>query len=248
MMFANNLKIVSKLGLLLAVCLLTIAMAPGKEKQPKKKKKVKPDVIIHTSLGDIGVKLFEDTPIHRANFLKLADEGFYDQTTFHRVIEKFMIQGGDPFSKDSSTIHMAGTGGPGYTLDAEILNHYVHHKGVLAAARQPDNVNPKRNSSGSQFYIVQGETYTDEQLDMIEKRMAGAVGDPNFKYSEEERTKYKELGGYPYLDRQYTVFGEVVSGLEVVDAIAACKKLPRDRPTPDITMTMEAKAKIKKEK
>lgn len=236
---------------LLLVVMGTTAMAAApkeKDKNKKKEKKVKPDVIIHTSMGDIGIILYEDTPIHRANFLKLASEGFYDGTTFHRVIEKFMIQGGDPYSKDSAKKSMAGQGGPGYTLDAEIHDHYIHSKGVLAAARLGDQVNPKRNSSGSQFYIVQGETYTDEQIDQIEHRMAGALGDPDFKYTEEQRQTYREKGGSPWLDRQYTAFGVVVTGWEVVDAIAAVPKLPGDRPATDVTMTMEVKAKIKKEK
>lgn len=232
--------------LLMIMLLPAMAMAGGKEKA-KKPAKVKPDAIIHTSLGDIGIKLYEDTPLHRANFLKLAHQHFYDSTTFHRVIKDFMVQGGDPYSKDPAKKALAGQGGPGYTLPAEFMPQYFHRKGALAAARLPDQINPKRESSGSQFYIVQGKPMTQAELERAEKQMQGALG-PDFKFSPAAMEAYKTVGGSPWLDGQYTIFGEVIYGLDVVDKIAAVEKLPGDRPKVDITMTIEAKTKLPKEK
>jgi len=188
-----------------------------------------PDVCLiqlKTSKGDMTVQLFDETPLHRDNFLKLANENFYDGTLFHRVINGFMVQGGDPLSKDSSSKGV-GTGGPGYTIPAEIVDGLYHIKGYLAAARQGDNVNPEKKSSGSQFYIVHGKDVNPESLEMMAQR-SGA------KYSDQNITEYKELGGTPFLDTQYTVFGKVVSGLEVIDKIASTKTDGRDRPTEDI--------------
>jgi cyclophilin family peptidyl-prolyl cis-trans isomerase len=238
-------------GFLVLMILVAPALAMGQEAKKSKKKpaKVKPDVIIHTTMGDIGVVLFEDTPLHRENFLKLAKEHFYDTTTFHRVIKDFMIQGGDPFSKDKDPAKraQAGMGGPGYTIPAEILPKYFHGKGMLAAARQGDQINPKRASSGSQFYIVHGKTMTEAEIDRAETQMKGVLGQ-DFKFSPEARATYKTIGGSPWLDQQYTIFGQVVYGLDVVDKIANVEKLPGDRPKVDITMTMEVKAKMTKKK
>lgn len=232
---------------MMLIVLVAMMAVPVLGQKSKKRKKVKPDVIIETTLGEIGVILYEDTPLHRENFLKLAHDGFYDGTTFHRVINEFMIQGGDPLSKDPETIHRAGTGGPGYNVDAEFQNHHFHKKGALAAARQPDQVNPERKSSGSQFYLVQGKPWTAEEMDMVERRMQAILG-PDFSYTEEQKQAYMGDGGYPFLDRQYTVFGEVVYGMEVLDAIAAVETMPGDRPKTDIVMKMKAKAKVKKHK
>ncbi len=236
----------------LGIVLLALFVLPGlvfaqKEKKAKKPAKVKPDVIIHTSMGDIGIQLFEDTPLHRANFLKLAHAHFYDSTTFHRVIKDFMIQGGDPYSKDPAKKSLAGQGGPGYTLPAEILPQYFHAKGMLAAARMGDQINPKRESSGSQFYIVQGKPMTETEIDRAETQMKGVLGQ-DFKFSAEAREAYKTIGGSPWLDGQYTVFGKVISGMEVIDKIAAVEKLVGDRPKVAITMTIEAKTKLPKVK
>jgi cyclophilin family peptidyl-prolyl cis-trans isomerase len=234
------------LGMLLLAFLMVPALAfAGKPTKPKKAPKVKPDVIIHTSLGDISVKLYEDTPIHRENFLKLAHAHFYDSTLFHRVIKDFMIQGGDPLSKDPSKLAMAGTGGPGYTLTAEILPQHFHKKGALAAARMGDQGNPKRESSGSQFYLVQGKPMSMPDIDRAEAQLKGVLG-KDFKFSPEAREAYVTIGGSPWLDQQYTVFGEVVTGLDVIDKIAAVEKLPGDRPKVQIMMTMEAKTKLPK--
>ena len=169
------------------------------------KNKVKADVVISTQFGDIGVILYEETPLHRANFLKLASEGFYDGTTFHRVMKDFMIQGGDPNSKSEETMNKAGLGGPGYTVPAEILPGKYHTKGMLCAARQPDRVNPKLESSGSQFYLVQGRTFNEAALTQPEKQIS-MVTKKEFHYPEEQIEIYKTVGGTPWLDGQYTVF------------------------------------------
>ncbi len=183
-------------------------------------------VQIKTSKGDITVQLFDQTPLHRDNFLKLANENFYEGTLFHRVINSFMIQGGDPLSKDP-TNKALGTGGPGYTIPAEFVDGLYHVKGYLAAARQGDNVNPQKKSSGSQFYIVHGKDVNVESLEIM-AQSSGA------KYSDQNKEEYQKLGGTPFLDTQYTVFGKVVSGLEVIDQIAVAKTDNRDRPLDDI--------------
>ena len=185
-------------------------------------------VLIETSMGNMTVMLYDDTPLHRDNFVKLVESGFYEDLLFHRVIKNFMIQGGDPQSKNAAPNARLGNGDPGYTIPAEIVypTHF-HKKGALAAARTGDNVNPERRSSGSQFYIVQGQTYTDMQLDQFEKRMGKT-------FTTKERDTYATIGGTPHLDNQYTVFGEVVEGLGVVDKIAAVETAPGDRPVEDV--------------
>lgn len=218
----------------------------------QKKKYAKKDslVEISTSLGKMVVKLYPETPKHRANFLRLAQEGFYDSTTFHRIIKGFMIQGGDPYSKDPKKKNLAGQGGPGYTIPAEINSKFFHKKGVLAAARQSDQVNPKRESSGSQFYIVQGKKHSENELQNMETRLMQQ--NPEFSFSEEQKKAYAEVGGSPWLDGGYTAFGEVIAGLDILDQIAAAKVNPRNnRPQKDISMTMKVivmkKKKITKE-
>ncbi len=166
-------------------------------------------VTIHTDYGDIVVILFDETPEHKQNFLELAKGGYYDGTTFHRVMQGFMIQGGDPNSKDDDPAN-DGLGGPGFTIPAEFNRKFVHDKGALAAARQPDSINPAKASSGSQFYIVQGEN------------------------------------GAHHLDGSYTIFGQTISGLDVVDKIAAQPVDSRNRPLQDIKMTMGVKKMSKK--
>ena len=183
-------------------------------------------------MGDIKVKLYDETPKHKENFLKLADEGYYDSLLFHRVITQFMIQGGDPNSRTAADGSPLGNGGPEYTIPAEFNNALYHKKGALAAARTGDNVNPEKASSGSQFYIVQGKPYTDEELDNVEKRIGG-------EYTEEQREVYKTAGGVPFLDRNYTVFGEVIEGLDVIDEIAATKTARGHRPEENVYMTMQ---------
>jgi peptidyl-prolyl cis-trans isomerase B (cyclophilin B) len=208
-----------------------------------KKKDRKKDVLIETSMGDIVIRLSDSTPLHRDNFLKLVKVGFYDSVLFHRVIKNFMIQSGDPNSKSAPAGVPLGNGGPDYTIPAEFRATLFHKKGVIAAARQGDNVNPQKASSGSQFYIVQGKTFTDSDLDILETtRMNGR------KIPAEQREVYKTIGGTPHLDQGYTVFGEVVKGLEVVDKIAAVQTSmgnDRDRPLEDVRII---KAKLVKRK
>ncbi len=186
-------------------------------------------VEIETEYGTMTVELSNATPQHRDNFIKLAEEGFYDGTLFHRVIKGFMIQGGDPLSKNEQPGAMIGTGGPGYTIPAEFVDSLYHIKGAIAAARQGDQVNPEKRSSGSQFYIVQGRTFTEEELAMVESRKG-------FRYTQEQREAYKTLGGTPFLDGDYTVFGKVVKGLDVIDKIASVETNPGDRPKKDVKM------------
>jgi len=174
---------------------------------------------IETSMGRLVIGLYDETPLHRDNFKKLADEQFYDGTTFHRVIAGFMIQGGDPNSKDDD-LYNDGMGGPGYTIEAEITSALINRRGALVAARQGNNVNPERRSSGSQFYIVQGRTLTDDVLDQTEKQIIENTGS-EFAYTEAQRETYKTAGGAPWLDMEYSVFGELVEGFDVLDAISA---------------------------
>ena len=181
---------------------------------------------IETDFGTMKVKLYNSTPKHRDNFIKLANEGFYDSLLFHRVIKGFMIQGGDPNSKGAELGASLGSGGPGYQTDAEI--GALHIKGALAAAR---TTNPEKRSSGSQFYIVQGTKQTDASLNALETRK-------KIKYSAEQRELYKTLGGSPTLDNEYTVFGEVVEGIEVIDKIAEVK-IAGVRPIEDVKMKVK---------
>ena len=188
-------------------------------------------VEIETTFGSMLVWLYDGTPLHRDNFLKLAGQGYFDSLLFHRVISGFMIQGGDPNSRNAVSGQALGTGGPDYTIPAEFVDTLVHVKGALAAARTGDQVNPEKRSSGSQFYIVQGKAVTDRELDVIESRKG-------FRYSTDQRKLYAEKGGVPFLDRDYTVFGEVIEGMEVIDKIAGVQKDNRDRPLKDVKMVV----------
>lgn len=239
---------------------------------------------IHTTKGDITVRLYDETPLHRDNFIKLAKEGYFDGTLFHRVIKDFMIQGGDPDSKNAPMGKMLGTGGPDYTIDAEFIYPQLFHKrGALSAARLGDEVNPERKSSGSQFYIVWGKTYKAGELQQMERQMAMQMEQSIFgqlakehhdeimtlrrnrdrqglmvlqdkladetkakckelgypKFTDEQKEVYTTLGGTPFLDNQYTVFGEVEDGLGVVEEIQNCETMRGDRPKEDISMTVE---------
>ena len=193
-------------------------------------------VEVRTDMGRMVVALYNETPEHRDNFLKLVQEGFYDSLLFHRVIPGFMVQGGDPESRSAAPGQMLGNGGPGYTVPAEIVPGLVHTKGALAAARQGDQVNPEKRSSGSQFYLVQGKPFQPNELDMVAQR-ASRHGTP-VTYSEEQKETYATEGGAPHLDGSYTVFGEVVEGLDVIDRIAAVQRDGRDRPVSDVRMFM----------
>jgi len=242
--------------------------------------------LISTKYGDIEVLLYDKTPLHRDNFIKLTKQGFYDSLLFHRVISNFMIQGGDPVSKNAKTGQALGNGGPAYTIAAEFDTSLIHKKGALAAAREGDNINPEKRSSGSQFYIVQGTTYTDAQLDQMEQRInsqakqnyirnyisktpeikskldslqknrdrkgiseliseieqsqKGKIDSAsNFKYSEKQREIYKTIGGTPHLDGAYTVFGEVIKGLNVIDSIARVNTGKANRPIEDVIFSIK---------
>lgn len=210
----------------LLLCTIAAAAQPSVE---LKKKDLKRDVQLLTSAGTIIVRLSDSTPLHRDNFLKLVKTHYFDSMLFHRVIKSFMIQAGDPNSKTAVEGQALGSGGPGYTVPAEFRETLFHKKGALAAARMGDNVNPERASSGSQFYIVQGRTFTDAELDSIEvARLFGK------KISTQRRQYYRSIGGTPQLDGNYTVFGEVVQGLQVVDQIANAQTSRTDRPVADV--------------
>lgn len=187
---------------------------------------------ITTEYGVMMAELYDATPQHRDNFLKLAEEGYYNDLLFHRVIDGFMIQGGDPNSKNAAAGTPLGSGGPGYQVPGEFVDSLVHIRGAIAAARTGDNVNPERKSSGSQFYIVHGSPVDDNMLDMLEKRKGT-------KYTPAQRAAYLEHGGAPFLDRDYTVFGIVTAGFDVIDQIAKAPKDARDRPTKDVKMTVK---------
>ena len=180
-------------------------------------------VLIKTNFGNITAKLYNDTPKHRDNFIKMIKEGWYNDSPFHRIISGFMIQGGG--NKD-------GRQDPGYTIPAEFLPNHLHKKGALAAARQGDQVNPQKASSGCQFYIVQGTVLTEDVLKSYEQRY-------HTQFTAEQRKTYTTIGGTPWLDGGYTVFGEVISGFDVIDKIAAVPVGPGDKPVNAVTMTIE---------
>lgn len=180
-------------------------------------------VLIHTDLGDMKVALYNDTPKHCDNFVKLVKTGFYNGSPFHRVIKGFMVQGGGA---------PAGLPEMSDRVPAEFVPAHIHKKGALCAARMGDQVNPKKESSGSQFYLVQGSKVSAEQLNQFDLKR-------KVKYSPEQRTTYTTLGGTPFLDGDYTVFGEVIEGLDVIDKIAAVQTASGDRPVKEIKMTMK---------
>ena len=206
--------------------------SPVKQKIPVVKKEVKlpgTRVKITTDSGVMVIRLYDKTPQHRDNFIKLANEHFFDSLLFHRVIQGFMIQGGDPQSKYSAPGQGLGMGDVGYTIPAEFDTALIHKKGALAAARTE---NPAKASSGCQFYIVQGKTWTDADLNGMEMQQGR-------KYTAAQKNIYKTIGGTPFLDMGYTVFGEVESGLNVIDKIASVPKAPGDRPIIDVRMKIE---------
>ena len=222
---------------------LIVFSASAQKDSTIKKKDRKRDVLMQTTMGDIVIRLSDSTPLHRDNFLKLVKVGYYDSVLFHRVIKDFMIQGGDPNSIRAAAGQPLGNGSPGYTVPAEFRKTLFHKKGALAAARMGDNINPTKASSGSQFYIAQGKVFTDAGLDSVETfRLNGR------KIPAEQREVYKTIGGTPHLDQGYTVYGEVVKGLDVVDKIAAVQTSrgqDRDRPLQDVRII---KAKFIKRK
>lgn len=191
-------------------------------------------VNIMTNRGEITLLLYNQTPLHRDNFVKLCKAGTYDNVLFHRVIKEFMIQAGDPESKRQEPGKLYGEGDLGYTIPAEISSEIFHKKGVLAAAREGDRVNPERKSSACQFYIVVGKRFTDQELDKVEQRIAKATGVKDYKISPEKREVYRTSGGTPHLDMQYTVFGEVLKGMDIAEGISKTETDQNDRPLKDI--------------
>lgn len=184
-------------------------------------------VIFKTSMGDITIALYDNTPKHRENFIKLVNDNYYNNVLFHRIIKGFMIQTGDPDSKGAPAGKQLGSGGPGYTIPAEFHKENFHKRGAVAAARQGDQVNPAKESSGSQFYIVDGQKFDENTLNQISFQY-------RINFTDAQKKIYQEEGGAPFLDMQYTVFGEVVEGMDVVDKIAAQPKDRFDRPNTDI--------------
>ncbi|MDM8160347.1 peptidylprolyl isomerase [Labilibaculum sp. K2S] len=239
-------------------------------------------VQIETEYGNLKIRLYDETPAHRDNFVKLAYEKYFDGTLFHRVIDGFMIQGGDPDSKDAKLGQRLGEGGPGYQIPAEIKAGLFHKRGVIAAAREGDDVNPEKKSAGSQFYLAQGKVYTVGELDTLQIKMNGKLKSSIFnkvqmqkaellsKYqmegeldklteeidhiklevdsifniekivlSKEQIEAYTTVGGIPHLDGNYTVFGEVIEGMDLIDSIACVEKDNFDRPLKDISMKIK---------
>ena len=194
-------------------------------------------VKIETRLGDIVVRLYDATPLHRDNFVKLVKEGYYDGTLFHRVIKNFMIQGGDPDSKGAPADKFLGEDGSDYSLDAEIRTGLYHKRGALAAAREGDDVNPERKSSGSQFYIVWGRTFSPRQIEYLDEKLKMEHPETG-GLSEMQQRIYGSQGGTPHLDGQYTVFGEVEEGLDVVEKIQNLPTNQDDRPVEDVAVKM----------
>ncbi len=221
------------MGIFMGACSSKMAKVEATTPQENKEesKEMTTMVLISTNYGDMKAILYNETPLHRDNFIKLVKEGYYDGTLFHRVIDGFMIQGGDPNSKTAKPNQMLGQGGPGYTVPAEFKQELIHKKGALAAARMGDNVNPQKASSGSQFYIAQGKRYTSEELNMLQARMGK-------QFNQTQKDAYVNEGGVPFLDYEYTVFGQVIDGLEVIDKIAKVQKDRNDRPVEDVKMTI----------
>ena len=193
-----------------------------------KKGDLNKDVELVTSKGTLVIRLSDSTPLHRDNFIKLVNQHFYDGILFHRVMSQFMVQAGDPKSKTAKPGEALGQGGPGYAVPAEFRSGMFHKKGALAAARTPDEINPTRESNGSQFFLVHGRVYNDEDLNQVEARLNG------YKIPAAHREVYKTIGGTPSLDTKYTVFGEVIKGINVIDSIAAVPVGERNRPVEDV--------------
>lgn len=212
-----------RLTFMLTLATVLIFAACNTTSQPVK-------ILMTTTAGDIHLELSDATPLHRDNFVKLVKEGYFDSLLFHRVIENFMIQGGDPDSRHAEAGAFLGEGGPGYTVPAEFrYPELLHRRGALAAAREGDMVNPEKASAGSQFYIVWGRIYDDEQLDRIQSRIGNRV-----LFTSDVREIYKTEGGTPHLDGAYTVFGHVTQGLEVVETIQKVATDENDRPIEDV--------------
>lgn len=221
------------MSVLLPVILLAACVQTGSDNNTQSQKNDHAMVILSTDYGDITIALYDETPEHRDNFLTLVRNGLYDGTIFHRVIDGFMIQGGDLATRESEPA-TALAESIQETIPAEIIPGLFHKKGALAAARQGDHINPEKRSSGTQFYIVQGRVFSEEELDTLEERTGTT-------FSPEQRQLYTSIGGTPHLDNAYTVFGEVTDGLQVVDSIAAVQTARGDRPVEEVRMTIKEK-------
>jgi cyclophilin family peptidyl-prolyl cis-trans isomerase len=204
--------------------ILLSACSTTRKGQTASKMAKEPIVLISTSMGDMKVRLYNATPLHRDNFLKLVDSSFYDSLLFHRVIQGFMIQGGDPDSKNAPAGAMLGGGDIGYTVPAEFVDSIFHKKGALCAARTE---NPQKASSGCQFYIVQGKVFSPEEMSMMQNQRG-------LQLNEKQKKLYTTVGGSPWLDGSYTVYGEVIEGLDVIDKIAGVKTAKGDRPVENV--------------
>ena len=213
-----------RISRLLFLTIILSAFAISLKGQSRDKEQL---IKIATVQGDIIIRLYNQTPGHRDNMIKLIEEGFYEGQLFHRVIKDFMVQGGDPSSVNAEKGKQLGQGGPGYTIPAEFNEQLFHKKGALAAARMGDSVNPDKASSGSQFYIVQGRVFTIDMLKMMEQ-------DRRKGFTPEAIQAYSTIGGTPHLDGSYTVFGEVLEGIEVIDRIAAMPCDSNNRPVEDV--------------
>ena len=280
------------LVILLSVFFVFSCNADNNYELAKKKNKTKAsegtEFVIHTAFGDMKGRLYDETPLHKANFIKLINEGFYDSLLFHRVIKNFMIQGGDPESKNAPKGKQLGNGGPGYTIPAEINSKLIHKKGALSAARMGDNVNPKKESSGSQFYIVQGIVYDSVKITGMEQKIISrqqseqvydyiklpenielrsrldslsaaknnkalnqlwketkTASETYYKdkgelgFTKLQKELYSTIGGTPHLDGEYTVFGEIYEGLDIIDLIANAKGDRSNRPLEDVVFSIE---------
>lgn len=215
--------------LFLSMLLFFLCVIPTHGRKKEKRSVVR----IETSCGVIRVALSDDTPLHRDNFLKLASSGFYNGTLFHRCIKNFMIQGGDPDSKNAPKGKLLGDGDTDYTIPAEFYLPYLYHwRGALAAAREPDDVNPDQNSSGCQFYIVYGKKQTPADI----KKARASLAEKGIELTPQMVSDYEMRGGTPHLDGQYTVFGEVIEGLDVVKLIQAVDTDKNDRPLEDVVI------------
>jgi cyclophilin family peptidyl-prolyl cis-trans isomerase len=219
-----------KYTLFIIMSLLLAACKPGGDAQNKAEEPIR-KVLISTSFGDMKAVLYNETPRHRDNFLKLVGEGFYDGLLFHRVMNDFMIQGGDPNSRQAEPGQLLGMGDVGYTLKAE-LGKGIHKRGALSAARLGDQVNPEKASSGCQFFIVSGLPIETEMLQFFERNKSMA-------YTEEQKSQYLSFGGRPDLDNDYTVFGEIIEGLDVLDSILAMETDENNRPFQNVTMKIQ---------
>lgn len=282
------MKLLSSTIALTLILLIACSNTTAENKTKKKKREKTYYVLVETQFGNMKLKLYNETPLHRDNFLKLVNEQFYDSLLFHRIIKDFMIQGGDPESKGARKGKQLGGGGPGYTIDAEFVPGIGHKKGALSAARQGDRQNPQKKSSGSQFYIVQGKVVDSVQLKQMEEKvnfpkrrelvfayvekpenaqlkqridslqqnragnklnqLYGQISESLeeeyqaldlYKFTPQQIADYTTIGGTPHLDQNYTVFGEVIEGLNIIDSIANVKKDRYDRPIEDVIMKMK---------